>query len=259
MHAATALSIGQKTISLKKLLSFDYWRKRTKTPVTATEANRSQEAPLWSIYPSLERLPLVAFIRCYVYQDYTALVEQGLAPQEALETAWQSLYSDYCTRSGGHEMAALIRRARQINALSSKIDRLSMLIDTVSQIQADELLAELEADGFKQQAAIMRTADEEGYAQQCRNIAAHIKPLHLQLKSMLREMPKTKKREMITDEDRQKTEAEFEINLAEMSVMVGHEVTDAISTARYCSYANRLWMKIEQHKKDNKNGRGLNK
>lgn len=216
--------------------------------VTASPLSYRKEHQPWNIYQSCKDLPLSVFIPCYVQGDLSGLVKSGDAPPEALQEAWLNIYSDYCDRIGGIQIVAMIEKTRAINALASKVDRLMRVVDAARKVMSPDLIASLQADGYK----IEETEDDVIYWRQLDIIEAKIKPEKLRLDKMLSEMDKP-------DKTRKPSEEDFERTLAEISIMAKHEVDDTVTTARYCSYVKRLQAQIEAQNKSIKNGQRTGK
>lgn len=220
--------------------------------ITSPLPSPKEEAP-WNIYQSCKDLPLYLFIPCYVQGDLSGLVKSGECPDNVLQEAWLSIYSDYCERIGGVQIISLIEKTRAINALASKVERLPQVLDGAKKLLtlnllSDELIESLQADGFK----IDDTTDPSELEQQLNRADAKVKADKLRLDKMLSEMDKPEKSRKPKAED-------FEQTLSEISIMAKHEVDDTITTARYCSYVKRLQTQIEAQIKTQQHGRRAGK
>jgi hypothetical protein len=220
---------------------------------TVSQAPRLPDLSLLNIYQSCDELPLKVFIRCMVSGDYTGLVKSGPTdtPEAwaAIEDAWLSIYSQYCALIGGIQIAAFIQRAKTVNALSSKINRITALVDCARLIVCDELITALAAEGYKVNAARLASADDEGYLQELDAVMARLRPEKMKLDSLIKELPKA-------DDKQKSTEQDFTRTLLEVSKYEGYQVKAKDTTvSEYCEYVKRLRDYIESQIKLNGHGR----
>ena len=117
--------------------------RKAKMSVTASGQLHPQTPDAWNIYQSCDDLPLTVFITCLANNDLSGLIRDGNPPIAFLQDAWVDLYSDYCDRIGGIQIASMIDKTRTINALSSKLQRITTLVDCARIIRHDLITAEL--------------------------------------------------------------------------------------------------------------------
>lgn len=199
----------------------------------------------WSLYLSVDDLPLLLFIKCVTTADFSPLIKEGNPPAGVLDSAWLHIYSEYLNRIGGVQISALITRAKQIHELSSKLLRIQYLLNTAQFVASDEIAAALKKEGFK----LDPDAEEEVYMQQIRVIAAKLKPESMKLDRLLNEQQKPDTKEEITARS-------FNLTLMAISDSVKYEIrAESLTTGQYCDRVAQLRDKIEAQITAQRNGR----
>lgn len=206
--------------------------------VTASDVLPQKEVPAWSIYQSCDDLPLTAFVKCLVSGDYSGLVITGTPPLPDIEEAWLTIYSDYCDRIGGIQIASMIEKTRMINALSSKIERVQTLVTCARAIICETLINELVAEPGMKVSRAKLTGSSDEYHRELDTILARLKPDIMKLDRLTNDMPK--------GDSKPATTQDFTKTLLEVSKQEGYQVRmKDITVAEYCEYVRRLREHIE--------------
>jgi hypothetical protein len=191
--------------------------------------------------------------------DLKALIIEGEPDQCSLDDAWLTIYSDYCNLRGGVQILALIQRCKAIAVLSSKIDRVSVLVQAARRVVSDELIAAIGAEGYRLEAARMKSADDADYIKAVDAVAAKLKSDKLRLEQMLADRDKPKKG--VPVEDQRKEESEHftdEIVAVEEMLKIAID-EDRTTVEKYCGYIRRLQKQIAHIEKVNSHGRRTGK
>lgn len=236
MHSNSGLYSTPKKKAMKRYFSFKSpMRKKEKSRATPLASTSQPELSPSSCYESIDELPLTRFITCLTTGELAPLIKEGTVPDEVLDSLWLHLYSDYLNRIGGVQISALIERSKQIQELSSKLNRLQVLINLAMRVASDEVAAAFKKEGFK----LDPDAEKEAYEQQIRIIAAKLKPESMRLDRLLNEQPKADTKEEVTARS-------FNLALMDVSESVGYAVrVEGITTGEYCDHISRLRDKIE--------------
>lgn len=218
------------------LRSWSIRQRRGSTAIAEPQTPVSPPSEAWSIYLSAEVCPLRAFISAMVEQDVKHLTITGTAPEQDLQEAWLNIYSAFCQLTGGIQISALIRRSTAINALSSRIDRITTLLEAAKCIISEELCAALKEEGF----AVDAQADDETYGRQIEAAVSRLKSDVLRLQGMIAENPKAQ-----DGKEEPATREMFAMNLLEISKHEGYPVRDDITVMQYGLHIKRLRTHIE--------------
>lgn len=231
MQLKNALKIGARLRGFRKLLSIERLTGRKTMRNGTNTAQPSPTQPIsWSYYESIDELPLTIFIKCATSGDFSGLVKSGVVPFHILNSAWLHLHSEYCNRIGGVHISSLITKSRALNALASKVDRITYLVEAARSYPHEAIAAELRAEGYKADPLLSKAEFE----QQLNVIMAKLRPERMKVGRMINEMPKD-------TENKAATERDFTATLIQCSQHEKYRINaKEITTGEYCEYVRRL-------------------
>jgi uncharacterized protein YihD (DUF1040 family) len=217
---------------IKDYLSLRFFRRnRVSGGIAQPQTAGSTPIAAWSIYQSASECPLTVYIKCQVAESWQHLVLSGNPPTAAIEDAGLTIHSEFSQMVGGVQITALINRAKAINILASKIERVQILIDIARQVQYENTCADLADEGY----TIDPYAETEVYLKQVEKANSRLKSERLRLDMLMSERPEAKNgKEKVT-------EADFIQTLAEISKHEGYAVRmNDITVLQYAVHVKRL-------------------
>lgn len=130
-----------RTISfgwIRKIINFVF-RRPSKPSPTVTES--------WKLYSNLE-IPLRLFIKCLLEQDLRALIIEGKPNEETLLSAWQQIYTAYCTALGGKDVEVKMLYAQEYQILAVKVSIGEMVLELIDKGLFHEVMATIRQFGY---------------------------------------------------------------------------------------------------------------
>ena len=239
------LSTTVKPTGWRRLFSS---RRRTAATHGAVPPVQDLTAQSWSIYQSCKDLPLSVFIDCLADETRAPLVKEGKPPAAVIAEAWLSIYSEYCGLIGGVQIKAMIGKSREVAVLSSRINRIGLLIRAAANSGHEDILQALREEGF--------TVSMETLNADLNRIAGSLVPLRMKM-----DMLSAPEKEDGRKKKAAPTEDDFEMTLLEISKHEGRDIGMDITVKKYCLLVKRLQahMEREMNRAKSGHGRGTNK
>lgn len=196
--------------------------------------------------PNASKLSAITCRNLPLSQFVSALVDGEFGEMDA--DTWLDVYSEYCTLIGGVQITSMIRNARAMMQLQSKIGRIMAMVNALRLMYMPEVAAELKNAGY---VLNFIPGNEFDYAQQLNVIEAQLAPELLRLRQLENELPK--------EQGKKPTHEDFELTLMEASKFEGYPISENITVHKYTMYVQRLRNHIEALKKTAKDGRRADK
>lgn len=224
--------------------------RRTKESTVIAEPPTVESSPLpqWNIYQLASKCPMRVFVSCEVEETSKYLAIDCEPPIEVTDEAMISIKSEYLQLTGGIQVSSMLNKAKAINGLASKIDRVQAMIELAKGLVDVDLCKALAAEGYK----INPEADDEAYLKQVEAAHSRLKTERARLDMLLTEKPKAKKGKAA-----KVTEADFVSNLqTAIGVLSFPYVSiDQLTVLDYASLIKRLRDNINPQLNKDGNGR----
>lgn len=220
------------------------------------EANLQPQEPLKSevgafalINEDIKTITVAAFIKMCVYKDYSGIILAGNPEQWQIDDAVESIMFQYHDALKDVKSEHYLKQVAQMNALSLKINRVSMNIQALSIAYYEPLTDELKADGYKY------PFTEKTYLKDLERVKTSLKRDRIQYDKIKRELAKEqgKKGSPITEDGFYDMIAElrkFE-NYQEEPIALAQKLT----IKGYCQALKRYNKHVEQLQKQAAKGK----
>lgn len=201
------------------------------------------------LYTSCEKCPLDVFLDCLFDKEYSRLIIEGYAPDEALVNTWQNLYAEYCQLTQNEGLSEHLEALQECNGtmgLITLIDGIIMALDSFYYSQ--ELVDILEALGLKPNISIDDT--EEQRRNKLHRVAVRAKKLVAKYNAEKERLDAIEKENTAKSGSR----ADYDELLASISKEQGYHVkaTD-ITVAQFVRMTDRLKRQMQQKLMNAKN------
>lgn len=202
-----------------------------------------------NLYHRCSDLPLSIFITCSVDRDYSGLIRYGHATHEQLARAWEAIYSEYSTISGGQSYKLLINLSKDIGYLESKLLVVGLCLRVLQHRPDPKVIQILSNYGYKYH---FDTGNPEQYAKNLDEIAKRSGGLQFAIQQKRAELDKS--REKLNGKE--VTREMFDKILAALSKHMGISIREIKqgTVTEFCAYRYNFEKEIEAMKKATDNG-----
>ena len=199
-----------------------------------------QTSPLYSLFRSINSLPLKRFIVCAVRGKLKALIISGDVPEDALQDTWLDIQQQYAEALGDTETSLTLNLYKQIVKLATTLSQVHRCLDVLENVyvkQFADALNELLSTSFPFD--VTKPDAYDANLKSCLTRSMNLE-LNMELKSASYEAMKGK------SEGKPLTEEYFQDMLITLSDHAKYAVTDEITVYQYTQRITRLNRYIEQ-------------
>lgn len=178
------------------------------------------------------------FIRCFVHQDFTALIIDGLATEEQLQEAWLLILSEYQELKGeGIDTNEQIRLTRDIWRLRNHLFLVDQCIDFLTKKYSESVANTLRRMGYS-----FNPSDPDKYSESLQSVIDKSKTKYIRLQQLVKEL------QQLVESVPQVTltEEHFDnmlINIEEMQ-RVAYSM-DTLTVYKYVILEKKYWRQVE--------------
>src|SRR5579885_2758981 len=117
--------------------------KKQEAITIATQQQSPKESKQWSIYRSINELPLSRYMDCACDNNLTVLTKSGFPPEDELHFAWMKIQEEYSMAMGDAEFVMYFRTFKDLAILVTNYKLILHAIQLLKQIYHEGIANEL--------------------------------------------------------------------------------------------------------------------